>query len=58
MVRENLRQLAFIAPLDPNALPLGPQSLELEHLLDFSGHFGRALRRVQVLDELRAKAGA
>jgi len=34
----------------------GP-SHELEHLLDFSAHFSRALRRVQVLDELRAKAG-
>jgi len=33
-------------------------SHELEHLLDFAGHFGRALRRVQVLDELKAKAGA
>lgn len=33
-------------------------SHELEHLLDFSRHFGRALRRVQVLDELRARAGA
>ncbi len=32
-------------------------SPELEHLLDFASHFARALRRVQVLDELRAKAG-
>jgi DNA-binding response OmpR family regulator len=38
--------------------PAPGASHELEHLLDFSGHFGRALRRVQVLDELRAKAGA
>ena len=38
--------------------PAPGASPELEHLLDFTGHFGRALRRVQVLDELRARAGA
>ena len=38
--------------------PAPGASKELEHLLDFAGHFGRALRRVQVLDEMRAKAGA
>jgi CheY-like chemotaxis protein len=38
--------------------PAPGDSHELEHLLDFAGHFARALRRVQVLDELRAKAGA
>jgi DNA-binding response OmpR family regulator len=38
--------------------PAPGASHELEHLLDFSGHFGRALRRVQVLDELRTRAGA
>jgi DNA-binding response OmpR family regulator len=37
--------------------PAPGASHELEHLLDFSGHFGRALRRVQVLDEMRMKAG-
>jgi CheY-like chemotaxis protein len=40
------------------APPAPGVSPELEHLVDFAGHFGRALRRVQVLDELRAKAGA
>ncbi len=38
--------------------PAPGASHELEHLLDFAGHFGRALRRVQVLDEMRAKARA
>ena len=38
--------------------PAPGASPELEHLLDFGGHFGRALRRVQVLDELRARAAA
>jgi CheY-like chemotaxis protein len=38
--------------------PAPGASPELEHLVDFAGHFGRALRRVQVLDELRTKAGA
>ena len=40
--------------------PLSPpgESPELEHLIAFASHLGRTLHRLQLVDELRAKAGA
>jgi DNA-binding response OmpR family regulator len=39
------------------ALPPPGESPELEHLVAFASHLARTLHRVQVMDELRAKAG-
>ena len=39
-------------------MPPPGESPELEHLMAFSAHLGRTLHRLQLVDELRAKAGA
>jgi hypothetical protein len=39
-------------------LPPPGESPELEHLVAFAAHLGRTLHRLQLVDELRAKAGA
>jgi CheY-like chemotaxis protein len=39
-------------------LPPPGESSELEHLIAFAAHLGRTLHRLNLIDELRAKAGA